>query len=202
MGAPDIGCRVRCDKRLVHKYPLDVGLFPRFRHNGGETRTILSARERVLYGRAANPPPPLARPALATCIRFAAALRRPRAGRGPSERPGARRASQARSAAEAGWRHAVPVGARRTRRQMRQGVPGMGVGERRDQAGHGPRVRSVRTHARYRRQGHRARVSRRLGGRGPGARPRVPASEHDGHHRPDGHVACRLLRRAARDLFS
>ena len=36
--------------------------------------------------------------------------------------------------------------------------------------------------------------SRRRGVGGLGARPRVPAPEHDGHCRSDDHAACRLVR--------
>ena len=71
---------------------------------------------------------------------------RPGAGRGQPERAGARRSAETRPAAEEGRRNAICLGAGRARRQVRQRLPRMGLGQGHDRAGHRPRVRSVRTH--------------------------------------------------------
>ena len=152
MGAPDIGCRGGRDKRLVHKYPpsalglssLASDIMP------GKLAEVLSTRRRALYGRVANPTPPLVRPALASCLRASprrssswrsarAALSGQERGKPPKLDPPPKQAGGMR----------FHMGARRPRRQVRQRLQGMGVGQGHDHAGHAPatsrrsRVRAI-----------------------------------------------------------
>ena len=147
-----------------------------------------------MYGRAANPPAPLARPAFATCLRFAAALVVLVLGAGnlsgqergapPKLDPPPKQAG----GMQFQWVREGP--ADKCGSTCREWVSAKGQITP-------DTAREFEAFVRTRDVAGKVIVlefARRRGDGGLGARPRVPAPERDGHRRPDGHAACRLVR--------